>query len=254
MKRILSTLSQKWPEYLLEVLVLIIGIYGAFALEKWNEDRKERKLEHKYLKSLLIDLNRDLESLENLKKVRQISNESAWTLLNTESISASYAAQSEWSDHMINIGFWYEFVPNDNTFKELSNSGNLSLFQNDSVKIGLLNLEAFNDQIIAARDHMRREFDQYLYDEMVNYDEFALLDYQHMVEKGSMDIQYLPTLDDKTLSRLTREANETLKNQKIQNAWKLSILNSSYLIGLYDQMIIEINRTLRHINQSIDRR
>jgi hypothetical protein len=32
MKRILSTLKEKWPEYFFEILVLIIGIWGAFEL------------------------------------------------------------------------------------------------------------------------------------------------------------------------------------------------------------------------------
>lgn len=59
MKRFFNTLSQKWPEYLFEILVLIIGIYGAFALERWNEERKEREKETKILKELLKGLESD---------------------------------------------------------------------------------------------------------------------------------------------------------------------------------------------------
>jgi hypothetical protein len=59
MKRILTTLSQKWPEYLLEILVLIIGIYGAFALESWNESRKEQEEILNYIQSIKKDIEAD---------------------------------------------------------------------------------------------------------------------------------------------------------------------------------------------------
>lgn len=69
MKRILSTLSRKWPEYLLEILVLIIGIYGAFALENWNDKRSNNKFESDIL--TLIGQNLEKDSLSLIEISRQ---------------------------------------------------------------------------------------------------------------------------------------------------------------------------------------
>jgi hypothetical protein len=67
MKRIFTTLKEKWPEYLLEILVLIIGIYGAFALEEWSE--RKNKLERERL--LVEEIHEEFVSnLEEFNEVR----------------------------------------------------------------------------------------------------------------------------------------------------------------------------------------
>ena len=52
MKKLLETLKQKWAEYLLEILVITIGILGAYSLNNWNENNKAHVFEQKLLTEL----------------------------------------------------------------------------------------------------------------------------------------------------------------------------------------------------------
>jgi hypothetical protein len=70
MKRILTTLTQKWPEYLLEILVLVIGIYGAFAVESWSDSRNDDELLDELVNVLTLTVeNRSTEVSKDLRNV-----------------------------------------------------------------------------------------------------------------------------------------------------------------------------------------
>lgn len=64
MKRLLSTLREKWPEYLLEIVVLVIGIYGAFELANYGEDQARKRAEIEILKGCRTELLADLQDIE----------------------------------------------------------------------------------------------------------------------------------------------------------------------------------------------
>ncbi len=72
MKRILSTLKEKWPEYFLEILVLIIGIYGAFELANYGENRNRKRAELEILKGCKTELMTDLAEINfNVDELRK---------------------------------------------------------------------------------------------------------------------------------------------------------------------------------------
>ena len=68
MKKILDLLKEKWGEYVLEILVITIGIFGAFILNDWNEKRKEKEKFLILTEQLYNSIYTDILSFENTQK------------------------------------------------------------------------------------------------------------------------------------------------------------------------------------------
>ena len=64
MKIILTHLKSEWYKYGLETLVVIVGVLIAFALNDWNESRKERIEETRVLAEIQDVLSNDIGELE----------------------------------------------------------------------------------------------------------------------------------------------------------------------------------------------
>jgi hypothetical protein len=62
MKKIINHLKDNWVALGFETLAIIIGIWGAFLLNNWNEDRKQRTREVQ----LLTELQEAHQGTENL--------------------------------------------------------------------------------------------------------------------------------------------------------------------------------------------
>jgi hypothetical protein len=59
MKKILNHLKENWIRHGFETLVVTIGILGAFTLNNWNEEKKNRALEIKILAEIRANLLQD---------------------------------------------------------------------------------------------------------------------------------------------------------------------------------------------------
>ncbi len=72
MKRMLTTLKEKWPEYFFEILVLVTGIYGAFELANYGENRNRKRAELEILKGCKTELMTDLAEINfNMDELRK---------------------------------------------------------------------------------------------------------------------------------------------------------------------------------------
>jgi hypothetical protein len=142
MKKILETLKRKWAEYLLEIMVITIGILGAYALNNWNEGRKTDIEEQEILQLLYNDFRNSKTHSESLIKKE---------LRNIEMLTAALGSK-ERVDSLFNLSdgpqiakdiFW-DFQHEGPVFRgymDLKSSGKSSLIQSLELRYELTQLE-----------------------------------------------------------------------------------------------------------------
>ena len=51
-------LEKDWLKYGFETFAVLVGVLGAFALENWRDNLKDRQTEKEYIQNLISDINR----------------------------------------------------------------------------------------------------------------------------------------------------------------------------------------------------
>ncbi len=166
MKKILDTLRAKWAEYLLEIVVIVIGILGAFALNNWNEQRKQDNQARTYMAALHLDflqneafIQETLNQLEGTKRAAKslsVFIEKGFVPDTTPGPVVDSGFVANWSKyvntyipirdtasllHNLNRSTWltnYDLlIP---TWNEIIGAGQMDLIDSDTIKKSIVNL------------------------------------------------------------------------------------------------------------------
>jgi len=116
---------------IVELLVIVIGIYLAFALEEYGQRRNERELEVKYLKELLAEAKANQAELKADQDTRREQLKLFGYLLETPNRQVGNdTLRSAVRELLVNR----LFSPTDAVYQDLVSSGNLRLIQSDSIR------------------------------------------------------------------------------------------------------------------------
>ena len=182
MKRILTTLSQKWPEYLLEMIVITAGIIGAFALNNWNERSISLNKEKLLLKAVHEEFTENrIQFQEVIQSHRGVFASTTWILDHMP-----YDQKSNMDS--VDMHFWgtfktLTFNPSSSSIKSIISTGSLDVVRNEELRNLIVKwedelLDYQEEETLARNFHWGEYFSEWR--SMIDLDLFgnSPLDYQ----------------------------------------------------------------------------
>lgn len=143
---IAATLRHRWPEYLIEIFVIVFSISVSFALDQWKERRHDEALERLYLKTLSDNLAADIDTLHEVIPETQLVLRKAQALLDASRASGPMTSTSV-DEGIVDIARRPSFLAHDAAFSDLRSSGNLRLIHDFKLKNALFDYYGKSESI-----------------------------------------------------------------------------------------------------------
>ncbi len=139
LNRIANRLRKRdWGTVVVEILVVVVGIFLALQVDDWNELRKERQREARYLERLYEDLEEDIQTIGS--SLAWYSNREDMVDFLLKTIKNPELVRSDPSFFIRSIqqaAFTTPPAISDHTFEELKFSGDLVIIQDESLRSNL---------------------------------------------------------------------------------------------------------------------
>ena len=241
MKKITQLLRSKWREYLIEIIVIIVGILLAIALNNWNEKRKELVEEQIILKDLQRDFQDNLLQLQQKLEVAKRSDASiekvVHTLVNKEKDSIS-STELELLGAALVIRTTFD--PKTGSMNEILGSGKLRVIQNKELRN---KLSAWSSHLaeVTETEIRLKEADDRIYDYL--FDNFPIADLFEIIPNWRKI---------KFKSKFSTDAMLIYKDRKFENILSLKSRWHQYLFRRYDILEQEIQEVLSLIEKEIN--
>ena len=130
--------KQNWFTVVLEVLIIVVGIFIGLQVDGWNEQRKDRILEQRYFERIYDELALDIDVFEIGIKLAESRRTMGELLI--EALQDSSVVRANPAAFIIAIEqAGYTFLPaiNDSTFEELKFTGDLAIIQDEELRASL---------------------------------------------------------------------------------------------------------------------
>ena len=160
--------KRSWRSYAFEFLSIFVAVISAFALNNWNENRKERHAESKILSEILHGLDQDLMDV-NLNIAGHedgLNGCQFWT-----NLLLNKPQEMDSLQHFY-MGFTRDYISLFNTsgFETLKSRG-FEIIQNDSLRSKVITLYEFHYQLLSKleEDYSEMQFSASYFESINEY-------------------------------------------------------------------------------------
>ena len=207
-------IREMWPAYLIEIIVIILGISITLGLEEWRDNNREAHLEQIYLRNLHADIEVDIKTLEQAltgtKKLLERGNELLGYVRNPDNKNIQTALVSEDVREILGRP---NFISDDASFTDLKSSGNLHLIKDIQLKNLLFAYYRETQHIKEVQDAERQAA--------------IIISGTYFLKRFSLDT------GRNLIPISTGELNEILKNVEFGNNVLLRVFNRNELLNIY---------------------
>jgi hypothetical protein len=138
---------------LLEVSIIISGVYLGIYLDDWVKEQEDKQLEKKYFVYLVQDLERDIALINDTFIQKYDRKMEGLTLAKSYATGRYKPKNKDKNEFISKIGYGAVFSTGlpaiyKGTYRELLNTGNLSLIKNDKLRKKISDYYSFTDQVI----------------------------------------------------------------------------------------------------------
>jgi len=234
MRKILNHLTTDWYKYLLELIVIMAGILGAYTLNDWSDRRQRHKTELEILSEIKTNLQLDLIDL----KQNSNGHERGLRLLDSLGNAEEYKLDNYQIGFYLSVGFRdYVYLPQTSAFATLKAKG-VDLVANDSLRIDILRLYDFhfNGIVSLESDYKPSQFTD---------------DYKYIVY-NYFDKMYLQ-LDSVELSIVEPKFSgyDWLQNGDVQVRLDQTMGQRQFMKKIYDDVIPMVNDLIVRIEEEL---
>ena len=136
-----------------EIVLVVIGILIALQINNWNEQRKELILERTYVNRLIIDLQRDSFNLKEVTSLVENRQKVIKDFMNSLDDKNPNSTTIDKATQYFTTGWGTTaFTAQDNTYTDLSQTGNMQIFKDDALRERILTYYSLVDTYFKSRN------------------------------------------------------------------------------------------------------